>query len=343
MHIHKSKDGERTAEVAVFSVKKYDIEHLEPEFDKIGVKVTFLQTQLNDETVSLAEGYPAICIFVNDNLTAANLELLKKSGLRFVLLRCAGFNNVDIAAAHRLGIRVARVPAYSPYAVAEFAVGLMLMLNRKLHKAYARVREGNFSLEGLTGFDMYGKRVGIIGTGKIGLLTGRICAGFGCEVVCYDPYPNPAGAAEVGMKYIALDELLATSDIISLHCPLTPDTFHMINDESIDAMKDNVMIINTSRGGLVDTVALIRYLKSGKIGQVGMDVYENESGMYFEDSSDDVMQDDTMSRLLTFPNVCITGHQAFLTREALMNIASTTAQNLVDLIQGNDMKTLVLP
>ncbi|KAK7203168.1 lactate dehydrogenase [Myxozyma melibiosi] len=327
--------------LAVFSTKKYDIAHLQPELDRAKIPTTFLQTRLDDETVPLAEGYPAICIFVNDELSASGIELLAGKGLRFVLLRCAGFNNVDLTAAAKHGVRVARVPAYSPYAVAEFAVGLMLMLNRNLHKAYTRVRTGNFSLEGLTGFDMYRKRIGIVGTGKIGRLTGKICNGFGAEVVCYDPFPNVELAAEAGMTYVGLDELLASCDIVSLHCPLMPSTFHMINNESLEKMKNGVMIINTSRGGLIDTQALIKHLKTGKIGQVGMDVYENESGLYFEDTSDDVLQDDAFSRLLTFHNVCITGHQAFLTREALSNIAATTVQNILDLLEGKTPSSIV--
>ncbi|KAK9477206.1 hypothetical protein V1514DRAFT_348376 [Lipomyces japonicus] len=327
--------------LAVFSTKKYDIQHLQPALESLGHDVTYLQTRLDDETLPLAEGYPAICIFVNDLLSARGVEFLANAGLKYVLLRCAGFNNVDLATADKFGVKVARVPAYSPHAVAEFAIGLMLMLNRNLHKSYTRVRSGNFSLEGLTGFDMFEKKIGIIGTGKIGLLTGKICKGFGADVVCYDPYPNPAAAAELGMRYVELDELFSTCDIISLHCPLTKATFHMINDKSISEMKDGVMLINTSRGGLIDTVALIKYLKKKKIGQVGMDVYENESGLYFEDTSDDVMQDDVFSRLLTFHNVCITGHQAFLTKEALENIAHETVKNLEDFQADRECKNIV--
>ncbi|KAK9451455.1 D-isomer specific 2-hydroxyacid dehydrogenase [Limtongia smithiae] len=332
---------EEKLQVAIFSTKKYDILHLEPEFQKVNLCPVFLQTRLDDETIPLAKGYQAICIFVNDTLSAKGIQILAESGLKYVLLRCAGFNNVDIVAAHKFNVQVARVPAYSPYAVAEFTIGLMLMLNRNLHKAYTRVRAGNFSLEGLTGFDLYKKRIGIVGTGKIGLLTGKICNGFGCDVVCYDPYPNEKMAAEYNMTYVPLDELLATSDIVSLHCPLLPSTYHMINDESLSKMKTSVMIINTSRGGLIDTIALIKHLKTGKVGQVGMDVYENESGLYFEDTSDDVIQDDTFSRLLTFPNVCITGHQAFLTQEALANIATETANNLTIFLKGEVPKSLV--
>ncbi|KAK9467031.1 hypothetical protein V1512DRAFT_261772, partial [Lipomyces arxii] len=327
--------------LAVFSTKKYDIAHLQPVFEDAGHKAVFLQTRLEDETVPLAEGYPVICIFVNDNLTAYGIEYLASSGLKLVLLRCAGYNNVDLVAAEKFGVQVARVPAYSPHAVAEFAIGLMLMLNRNLHKSFSRVRAGNFSLEGLTGFDMFKKRVGIIGTGKIGLLTGKICHGFGSEVVCYDPYQNPEAAKEHGMSYVSLEELYSTCDVISLHCPLLESTFHMINEDSLSRMKDGVMLINTSRGGLIDTVALIKALKNRKIGQVGMDVYENESGMYFEDASDDVMQDDTFSRLLTFHNVCITGHQAFLTKEALSNIAAETLTNLENYLNGVDSRNIV--
>ncbi|KAK9331165.1 hypothetical protein V1520DRAFT_390784 [Lipomyces starkeyi] len=328
-------------EIAVFSTKKYDTLYLRPALEANGHHPHFLQTRLDNETVVLAEGYTAICIFVNDSLTAHGIEHLAKKGLKYVLLRCAGYNNVDLDAADKCGIKVARVPAYSPYSVAEFAVGLMLMLNRNLHKAYTRVRAGNFSLEGLTGFDMRNRRIGIVGTGKIGLLTGKICRGFDSDVVCYDPYPNIDRAKEYGMRYVSLDELLTTCDIISLHCPLLPSTHHMINSETLSKMKDGVMIINTSRGGLIDTVALIKALKSGKVGQVGMDVYEHESNMYFEDSSDSIMLDDVFSRLLTFHNVCITGHQAFLTREALENIAQETASNLEGFLKGIEPKGIV--
>ncbi|KAK9472552.1 D-isomer specific 2-hydroxyacid dehydrogenase [Dipodascopsis tothii] len=334
-------DKQDGPKVAVFSTKKYDREFLVPAFEQCGHQVTFFQSQLNDETLLLAEGFTAVCLFVNDDLTAKGVAHLAAKGLRFVLLRCAGFNNVDVAAAAAAGVQVARVPSYSPYAIAEFAVGLMLMLNRKLHKAYTRVRSGNFSLEGLTGFNMHGKTVGVVGTGKIGMLTGRICHGFGCRVLCYDPYPNEAGAAEAGMAYVPLDELYAQAEIITLHCPLVESTKYMINAESLAKMKPDVMLINTSRGGLVDTVALIRALKARRIGAVGMDVYENESGLYFEDTSDDIMQDDIFSRLLTFHNVCITGHQAFLTREALENIASATADNLRLLLAGAECANVV--
>ncbi|KAK9236271.1 hypothetical protein V1525DRAFT_457812 [Lipomyces kononenkoae] len=328
-------------EIAVFSSKKYDTKYLRPAIEAKGHQPHFLQSRLDDETLQLAEGYAAICIFVNDSLTARGIESLSKKGLKYVLLRSAGYNNVDLDAADKFGVKVARVPAYSPYSVAEFAVGLILMLNRNLHKAYNRVRAGNFSLEGLTGFDMRNRRIGIIGTGKIGLLTGKICRGFDSDVVCYDPYPNVDGAKEYGMRYVSLDELLETSDIISLHCPLLPSTHHMINSETLGRMKDGVMLINTSRGGLIDTVALIKALKNGKVGQVGMDVYEHEGNMYFEDSSDSILLDDVFSRLLTFHNVCITGHQAFLTREALENIAQETANNLDDFIKGVEPKGII--
>ncbi|KAK9366800.1 hypothetical protein V1509DRAFT_672967 [Lipomyces kononenkoae] len=327
--------------LAVFSSKKYDRTYLRPAFEAKGYQLHFKQSRLDDETLQLAEGYTAICIFVNDSLTARGIEILSQKGLKYVLLRSAGYNNVDLDAADKFGVKVARVPAYSPYSVAEFAVGLMLMLNRNLHKAYNRVRAGNFSLEGLTGFDMRNRRIGIIGTGKIGLLTGKICRGFDSEVVCYDPYPNVDEANAYGMRYVSLDELLETSDIISLHCPLLPSTHHMINSKTLGKMKDGVMIINTSRGGLIDTVALIKALKSGKVGQVGMDVYEHESNMYFEDTSDSILLDDVFSRLLTFHNVCITGHQAFLTREALENIAQATANNLDDFIKGIEPQGII--
>ena len=312
--------------VAVFSAKQYDRASLD------GVnggrhEIHYFEPHLDGATAPLARGHDAVCAFVNDRLDAAVLEALAADGVRLIALRCAGFNNVDLAAAQRLGIAVARVPAYSPHAVAEHTIALILALNRKLHRAYNRVREGNFALDGLLGFDLNGRTAGVVGTGKIGAVAARILHGFGCEVLAFDPYPDD-GCRAIGVRYVPLEELLGTSDIITLHCPLTPQNHHLINVDALGRMKDGVMLINTSRGGLLDTRAVIEALKSGKIGHLGLDVYEEEGEMFFEDLSGTILRDDTFTRLLTFPNVIITGHQAFFTREALDNIASTTLGNI---------------
>lgn len=319
--------------VAVFSQKPYDREFLLAANEGHGHELIFFELHLNPTTAALARGFPAVCAFVNDCLDAIVLESLAESGTRLIALRCAGFNNVDLATAGRLGLTVARVPAYSPYAVAEHTVGLMLTLNRKIHRAFNRVREGNFSLDGLLGFDFHGKTMGIVGTGKIGLCVARILNGFGCRLLAYDPYPNPA-CVELGVEYVELADLLRQSDVVTLHAPLTPETHHLIDAEAIAQMRDGVMLINTSRGGLIDTVAVIDALKSGKIGYLGLDVYEEEADLFFEDLSQRPIQDDVFSRLLVFPNVLITGHQAFFTREALRNIAETTISNITNFETG---------
>lgn len=313
--------------VAVFSTKPYDRAFFERAADNFDHELTFLEPRLTAETVGLADGFDAVCVFVNDRLDADVLERLAEGGVRVVALRCAGFNNVDLAAGERLGVKVVRVPAYSPHAVAEHTVALVLALNRKIHRAHARVREGNFSLEGLLGFDLHGRTVGIVGTGQIGALVARIMAGFGCDRVGFDVRANPECEA-VGLKYVDLDELFAQSDILTLHCPLTPETRHMINAESIAQMKPGVMLINTSRGAVVDTKAVIDALKSRQIGSLGIDVYEEEGDYFFEDLSNNVIADDVLARLMTFPNVLVTGHQAFFTQEALEAIARTTLENL---------------
>ncbi|MDQ4077660.1 MAG: 2-hydroxyacid dehydrogenase [Chloroflexota bacterium] len=313
--------------VAVFSTKSYDREFLKAANAEHGHELTFFEPRLSRETAALAEGFPAICAFVNDELNAEVLHRLAAGGTRLVALRSAGFNNVDLVAAAELGLTVTRVPAYSPYAVAEHAVGLILDLNRRIHRAYNRVREGNFSLEGLLGFDLHGKTVGIIGTGKIGQIFARIMRGFGCQLLAYDPYPNTE-CEVLGVEYVPLEKLFAHSDIIALHAPLTPETYHIIDEEALKQMKPGVMLINTSRGALVDTRAVIEALKSGKVGSLGLDVYEEEEELFFENLSEQVIQDDTFSRLLTFPNVIVTGHQAFFTEEALANIAETTLDNV---------------
>lgn len=288
--------------------------------------ITFFETSLSPATARLAEGFPAVCLFVNDNANAAALETLAAGGTRFLALRSAGYNHVDLAAAARLGLVVGRVPAYSPYAVAEHAVALILALNRKLVRANSRVHENNFLLDGLMGFDLHGCTVGVVGTGQIGAVFATIMHGFGCRVLAFDPQP----VEHLPVEYVEWEHLLQNSDILSLHCPLTPATHHLINSQTIQTMKRGVMLINTSRGGLVDTPAAIRGLKSGQIGHLGLDVYEEEAGMFFADLSESVPQDDTFARLLTFPNVLITGHQAFYTRQALENIARTTLQNMTD-------------
>ncbi|MDV2077789.1 2-hydroxyacid dehydrogenase [Marinobacter xestospongiae] len=311
--------------VAVFNTKPYEQEIFEQLNEDH--QLTFLEPHLNATTASLAAGYPAVCAFVNDDLSGPVLEQLAAAGTRVVALRSAGFNNVDLAVAERLGIPVLRVPAYSPYAVAEHTVALMLSLNRNLHRAYARVREGNFALQGLMGFDFHGRTAGIVGTGKIGRVLARILTGFGMTVLATDPYPHDE-CLSLGVRYVELEELLARSDVVSLHCPLTPESRHLINEAAIAQMKPGVMLINTSRGALIDSRAVIAGLKSGRIGHLGLDVYEEEADLFFEDLSDQVIQDDVFSRLLTFPNVVITAHQAFFTRNALENIVSTTLANL---------------
>lgn len=287
----------------------------------------FQPARLTLDTAALAQGHAVVCAFINDDLSAPVLECLAEGGTQLIALRSAGYNHVDLHAAQQLGLTVVRVPAYSPHAVAEHAVALVLALNRRLHRAYNRTREGDFSLHGLTGFDLVGKRVGVVGTGQIGEVFARIMAGFGCALLAYDPYPNPAVEA-LGGRYVPLDELLAESDIVSLHCPLNDGTRYLINSHSLQRMKRGAMLINTGRGALVETPALIEALKSGQLGYLGLDVYEEEANLFFEDRSDLPLQDDVLARLLTFPNVIVTAHQAFLTREALAAIARTTLDNI---------------
>lgn len=312
--------------VAVFSTKSYDRQFLAPAAENAGHELSFLEPRLTPATAVLAKAYPAICAFVNDELNAETLGLLAGGGTKFVALRCAGFNQVDLEACQRWKIRVARVPAYSPYAVAEHTVGMMLALNRKFHKAFNRVREANFAIDSLLGFDMHGKTIGVIGTGKIGAITARILAGFGCRILLYDVVQN-AECSTIG-RYVTLDDLYADSDIITLHCPLTPQTHHLINAKAIHQMKQGVMLINTSRGALIDTKSVLVGLKNGRIGYLGLDVYEEEAALFFEDLSNRVIHDDLFMRLLTFPNVLITSHQAFFTDTALEEIARVTMTNL---------------
>jgi D-lactate dehydrogenase len=312
--------------IAVFSAKSYDREFLDAA-NGARHELAYFDVRLGENSAALAKGHAAVCAFVNDRLDRATLAALASQGVRLIALRSAGFNHVDLQAARELGLTVARVPAYSPQAVAEHTAALILCLNRKIHKAYARVREGNFALEGLLGFDLSGRTVGLIGTGKIGLATARIMRGFGCQVLAYDPYPDPELEA-IGGRYGPLGEVLESADILSLHCPLTPETHHLIDGEAIARMKACVMLINTSRGAVVDARALIAGLKSGKIGAVGLDVYEEEADLFFENLSDRAIQDDIFARLLTFPNVVITGHQGFFTLEAMTAIAETTIGNI---------------
>jgi D-lactate dehydrogenase len=313
-------------DLAVFSSKAYDQRFLAAANTADRYRLVFLEPRLSHETAALAPRGSAVCAFVNDDLGSVTLEALAANEVRLVALRCAGFNNVDLGVAARLGIRIARVPAYSPHSVAEHTVGLMLSLNRKLHRAYNRVREGNFALDGLLGFDMAGKTVGIVGTGQIGTVLAAILTGFGCRLLATDPVPSPACAGLV--RYVTFDELVAEADILTLHCPLTPATEHLVDDRAIDRMKPGVMLINTSRGAVIDTRAVIAGLKSGHIGSLGLDVYEEEADLFFEDLSERAIADDVFARLLTFPNVLITGHQAFFTEEALTAIAETTIANV---------------
>lgn len=328
--------------VTIFSTKPYDEQFLREHNLAFGHELVFIENRLRPETAVLAEGSPAVCAFVNDLLDAATLEKLAAGGTKFVALRCAGFNNVDLAAATALGILVARVPAYSPYAVAEHAVALFLCLNRHVHKAYNRVREGNFSIDGLMGEDIHGKTVGVIGTGTIGGIFARIMSGFGCEVLAYDVVENP-DCVKLGARYVGLDELFSRSHAISLHCPLMPQTHHLIGEKTLALMQDGVFIINTSRGALIDTEAAIGAIKRGRIGGLALDVYEEESELFFDDHSFHVIQDDVFMRLTTFPNVLITGHQAFFTREAMANISNTTLSNLADFEADRDCPNLVKP
>jgi D-lactate dehydrogenase len=319
---------------AIFNTKSYDRTFLEAANEAHGHDLVFFEPRLTRETCALAAGFPAVCVFVNDQLGQPVLAELKRQGTHLIALRCAGFNNVDLAAARDLEMTVARVPAYSPHAVAEHTVGLMLALNRNIHRAYARVREGNFALQGLLGFDLHGRTVGVIGTGQIGAIVSRIMQGFGCRILAYDLQRN-AECEAMGVQYVSLAELFSVSDIITLHCPLTPQTHHLIDAAALNQMKDGVMIINTGRGALVDTQAAIQALKSGRVGYLGLDVYEEEANLFFEDRSDRVIRDDIFTRLLTFPNVIITGHQGFFTEEALKNIAETTLANITSFERGD--------
>ena len=325
--------------IAFFSTKIYDREF----FDRYNThhEIIYFEAPLNEQTVNLSNGCKAICAFVNDKITLHVITALKNNGVELIALRSAGFNNVDIAAAKANGIAVVRVPAYSPHAVAEHALALILTLNRKTHKAYNRVREGNFSLDRLTGFDLFGKTVGVIGTGKIGQVFCKIMLGLGCKVLAFDVIANKDMEA-TGVEYLPLLDIFQQADIISLHCPLTEQTKHIINANSIDMMKQGVMLINTSRGALVNTAAAIEGLKTGRIGYLGLDVYEQEEKLFFNDLSENIIQDDDIMRLLSFPNVLITSHQGFFTQEALAEIAKTTLGNVNEFEAGKPLKNIVV-
>lgn len=315
--------------IAFFDTKTYDETYMNEANKTFNYKLKFFENKLTIDTVALAKGYDVVCAFVNDEITDLVVEELYNLQVKVLAMRCAGYNNVDLNACQGK-IHVVRVPAYSPYAVAEHAFALMMTLSRKTHKAYNRTRESNFNINGLVGFDFHGKTLGIIGTGKIGQVLADIGRGFGMEILAYDKYP----AKNLDVQYVELEQLYETSDIISLHCPLTPDTHHIINGDSIEQMKDGVMIINTSRGGLIHTESLIEAIKTKKIGSAGLDVYEEEGDYFFEDFSDSIIKDDVLARLLSFNNVLVTSHQAFLTKEALSNIAMTTFQNINAFEQG---------
>ncbi|SFW42891.1 D-lactate dehydrogenase [Pseudomonas sp. NFACC19-2] len=319
--------------ICLFSSKTYDRESFLAANGSPDWQLQFHEARLTHDSVALAKGSEVVCAFINDDLSAPVLEQLAAGGTRLIALRSAGYNHVDLIAAQRLGLPVVRVPAYSPHAVAEHAVALVLALNRRIHRAFNRTREGDFSLHGLTGFDLHGKTVGVVGGGKIGQVFARIMHGFGCQVLIYDPFPL-TGLDDLGARQAPLEEVIASSDILSLHCPLTDDSYHLIDAARLAQMKRGAMLINTSRGALVEAPALIKALKSGQLGYLGLDVYEEESELFFEDHSDLPLQDDTLARLLSFPNVIVTAHQAFLTHEALDAIARTTLDNIAAWLAG---------
>ena len=326
--------------VAVFNTKSYDRQFLELANQNHHHDLHFFAPNLTSDTAILAAGFPAVCVFINDSVDEEVIRQLAAQGTQLIATRSAGFNHINLKAAQEAGITVVRVPAYSPYAVAEHAVGLILTLNRKIHRAYNRVRDDNFSLEGLLGFDLHGSTIGIVGTGKIGQCFAQIMKGFGCQLLAYDLYQNPDCLA-LGVEYVSFLELLSRSDVVSLHCPLTPETHHLINSDSLQHLKPGAMLINTSRGGLIDTEAVIAAIKNGRVGYLGIDVYEMEENLFFEDLSDTIIQDDVFQLLQSFSNVVITAHQAFFTRNALENIAETTLTNIAQFEQGLDCKNKI--
>lgn len=327
--------------IALFDTHRYERRAFEAASSEFSHEISYFEPRLITSTASLASGHDVVCSFVNDHVDAAALEALRGHGVRLLALRCAGYNHVDLAAAARLNLPIVRVPEYSPFAVAEHAVALVLALNRKIHRAYARVREWNFSLEGLVGFDLHGKTVGVVGMGRIGRAVARIFTGFGCKVLAFDAFPNPAVEKELGVKFVELSEIYREADVISLHVPLTPETHHMIDESALAQMKRGVFLVNTGRGALIDSKALIDALKTGHLGAAGLDVYEVEDGIFFQDLSGRMLQDDVLARLLTFPNVLITSHQAFLTAEALSAIAHVTLDNVSAFERGEPLKNQV--
>lgn len=322
--------------ICFFDSHTFEIEPLNSANSK-NHELYFLDVRLDSKTAVLARSYECVCAFVNDKLNREVLTILKDGGTKLIALRSAGFNHIDLVAAKELGLKVVRVPEYSPYSVAEHAVAMILCLNRKIHKAYNRVREGNFSLDGLVGFDLHRKKIGVVGTGKIGKVFIRIMHGFGCEILAYDLFPDHAFEKELGFRYVPLSELIESSDIISLHVPLSDKTLHMLNDDAFARMKKGAMLINTSRGGLIDTRALIQALKCSQLGSAGLDVYEEEESLFFKDHSSEILTDDVYARLMTFSNVVLTSHQAFLTQEALANIAETTMNNISEFSSGHNL------
>ncbi|WP_341227419.1 2-hydroxyacid dehydrogenase [uncultured Arcticibacterium sp.] len=321
--------------IAVFSTQSYDKEYLEK--FKENFEINYFEAALNTATVSLSKGYDVVCAFVNDKLDKQTIEALAENGVKAIAMRCTGYNNVDLETAAAHNIKVVNVPAYSPHAIAEHAVALILTLNRKTHKAYNRVREGNFSLQNLTGFDLYNKTIGVIGTGEIGAIFCKIMLGFGCKVLAFDMVESD-NLKKAGVQFESMDNILKQSDIISLHCPLTPKTFHLFDEKAFSIIKEGAMLINTSRGGVIDTAAAIEALKSKKLGYLGIDVYEQEDKLFFKDLSESVIQDEQIQRLISFPNVLITSHQGFFTKEALDQIAITTIHNIKELATGEEIK-----
>ncbi len=328
--------------IAFYDSKPYDVEIFNEINQNYGYDINYFKYHLNPETAVLAKDHNIVCAFVNDDISRATIDELYNCGVKLIALRCAGYNNVDLKQSSTKDIKIVRVPGYSPEAVAEHAIALIMTLNRKIHKAYSRTKENNFSLNGLLGFNIYQKTVGVIGTGKIGQAFIKIMKGFGADVIAYDPYPNEELAKELGFKFVDLPSLYKTSDIISLHCPLTKETHHLINKNSLSQMKNNVMIINTSRGGIINTKDLIKSLKIKQVGSAGLDVYEEESNYFFEDFSNEVIADDTLARLLTFNNVIVTSHQGFLTKEALHNIANTTLESIKAFQTGKELVNAVI-
>lgn len=325
------------SKIAFFDTRSYDKEAFTKENEKFGYEIDFFDFKLNEKTALTAKGFDAVCVFVNDVVNADVISILKNCGIKIILLRCAGFNNVDLAEAEKAGIKVVRVPAYSPHAVAEHAAALLLSLTRHIPQAYLRTKTVNFNIEGLTGRDLFGLTAGVFGTGKIGQCMADILKGFGMKVICYDPFPNEKWAKEKGFSYVDIDTIFKESDVLSFHCPLTDETYHIVNHDNMKKMKSDAVIINTGRGALIDTKALVHALKHKHIGGAALDVYEEESAFFFKDCSAEIIADDVLARLLTFPNVLITGHQAFLTTTALSNIAEVTLNNFSSFLSGKEL------